>query len=247
MPEADRARRPAVVRARGPLPDLQRGLLGDRRRRLDAAGALRRGDAARPRARRADAGRAGGARPGRADGDSRRRAPKARTGPNGEPVLLLDQDRSRWDRLLIQPRPGGAGLAAQAPAARTARTRCRRRSRPATRAPGRAEETDWARDRGAVRGAGQRQPSPVIELNRGGRGGDGVRARRRAWSSSTRGARSRAAGLPPAAQRPRRPAGEARPVEEARAEFQRAAAMTRNAREQRLLLDRAASCAPVSG
>ena len=60
----------------------------------------------------------------------------ARTGPDGEPVLLPDQDRRRWDRLLI--RRGLAALATRAPGARrrrSARTRCRPRSRPAT--PGR--------------------------------------------------------------------------------------------------------------
>ena len=63
-----RAARAAGVGARGRLPDLQRGLLRDRRRRLDAPGAVQRGDAPRPAAGRADAGRARGPRPARADG-----------------------------------------------------------------------------------------------------------------------------------------------------------------------------------
>ena len=62
---------------------------------------------------------------------------RARIGPTGEPVLLLDQDRARWDQLLI-----GRGLAALERAeelgrTRSAPTRSRPRSRPATRAPAR--------------------------------------------------------------------------------------------------------------
>ena len=64
-----RAGRAPGVGAGGRLPHLQRRLCGDRRRRLDAAAALRGGDAARPHPRRPGAGRAGGARPRRADGD----------------------------------------------------------------------------------------------------------------------------------------------------------------------------------
>ena len=60
---------------------------------------------------------------------------RARVGPDGEPVLLLEQDRTRWDQLLI--RRGLAALArAEALAARSVRTPCRRRSRRATRARG---------------------------------------------------------------------------------------------------------------
>ena len=86
-----RAGAAARVGAGGDLPDLQRGLLGDRRRRLDAAGAVRGRAAPRPHPGRAGAARARGARPGRADGDpglarrapasARRRAdPAARSG-----------------------------------------------------------------------------------------------------------------------------------------------------------------------
>ena len=46
--------------------------------------------------------RAGGARPGRADGDPGVARARARVGPTGEPILLLDQDRARWDQLLIR-------------------------------------------------------------------------------------------------------------------------------------------------
>ena len=60
---------------------------------------------------------------------------RARVGPRGEPVLLADQDRARWDHLLVQR--GLAALRARrgSSAARSARTRCRPRSPPATRAP----------------------------------------------------------------------------------------------------------------
>ena len=68
-PARRRARRPPVVGARGDLPRLQRGLLGDRRRRLDAAGALRGRTAPRAHPGRADPDGAGGPRPGGAHGD----------------------------------------------------------------------------------------------------------------------------------------------------------------------------------
>ena len=69
----------------------------------------------------------------------------ARVGPDGEPILLLDQNRARWDQLLI--RRGLAALDARRGARRrrAGRTRCRPRSPPATRARASAEETDWAR------------------------------------------------------------------------------------------------------
>ncbi len=89
----------------------------------------------------------------------------ARTGPSGEPVLLLDQDRARWDRLLIQR--GLAALAraeqldgAHGPyALQAAIAACHARAF-------RADDTDWARITqlyGVLAGV---QPSPVVELNR---------------------------------------------------------------------------------
>ena len=70
---------------------------------------------------------------------------RARDGPTGEPVLLLDQDRARWDQLLI--RRGLAALDARRSARRRARarTRCRRRSPRVTRERARPDETDWPR------------------------------------------------------------------------------------------------------
>jgi RNA polymerase sigma factor (sigma-70 family) len=89
----------------------------------------------------------------------------ARVGPSGEPVLLLDQDRSRWDRLLI-----GRGLAALERAERLGGSRgpyalqaaiaaCHARAL----AP---EDTDWARIVGLYGELAGIAPSPVVELNR---------------------------------------------------------------------------------
>jgi RNA polymerase sigma-70 factor, ECF subfamily len=89
----------------------------------------------------------------------------ARTGPDGEPVLLQDQDRSRWDRLLI-----GRGLAALERIERLGGTvgpyalqaeiaACHARA-------GRAEDTDWRRITALYDGLAQINPSPIVELNR---------------------------------------------------------------------------------
>ena len=89
----------------------------------------------------------------------------ARVGPAGEPILLLDQDRSRWDRLLIDrgltalaraERLGGA----QGPyALQAAIAACHARAV-------RAEDTDWAHVAALYAILGRVTPSPVIELNR---------------------------------------------------------------------------------
>ncbi len=90
---------------------------------------------------------------------------RARLGPTGEPVLLLDQDRARWDHLLI--RRGLAALAraealggALGPyALQAAIAACHARPRA-------AEETDWARIAALYDALAQLAPSPVVELNR---------------------------------------------------------------------------------
>jgi RNA polymerase sigma factor (sigma-70 family) len=89
---------------------------------------------------------------------------RARMGPNGEPVLLLDQDRSRWDRLLI-----GRGLAALERAGRlgslgpyalqAAIAACHARALT-------PEATDWARIAALYDALSQLLPSPIVELNR---------------------------------------------------------------------------------
>ncbi|MEO8585570.1 MAG: sigma-70 family RNA polymerase sigma factor [Acidobacteriota bacterium] len=89
---------------------------------------------------------------------------KARTGPRGEPVLLLDQDRGRWDQVLI-----GRGLAALAEAEtsgppgpyalQAAIAACHARARTAA-------ETDWARIAALYGELARAAPSPVVDLNR---------------------------------------------------------------------------------
>ena len=173
----------------------------------------------------------------------------ARTGPSGEPVLLLDQDRARWDQLLI--RRGLAALErAEALDAAPGRTpgpyvlqaaiaACHARARS-------AEATDWAQIVGLYTKLGEVTPSPVVELNRavalamlfGPEAGlnvvDALTAEPALKSyhllPSVRGDLLRKLGR----------------FDEARAEFERAAGLTRNERECRLLLDRAAACAVES-
>ncbi len=90
---------------------------------------------------------------------------RARSGQGGRPILLLDQDRSRWDRLLI-----GRGLAALERAAalggergpyelQAAIAACHARARS-------ADQTDWAQIVALYDALGARTPSPVVELNR---------------------------------------------------------------------------------
>ncbi|WP_199092693.1 RNA polymerase sigma factor [Bosea sp. ASV33] len=91
---------------------------------------------------------------------------RARVGPDGEPILLLDQNRARWDRLLI-----GRGLAGLERAQRlagaapgpyllqAALAACHARART-------AEETDWKRIVALYTVLGQVTPSPIVELNR---------------------------------------------------------------------------------
>jgi RNA polymerase sigma factor (sigma-70 family) len=163
---------------------------------------------------------------------------RARVGPTGEPVLLLDQDRGRWDQLLIR-----RGLAAleraealgglRGPyALQAAIAACHARA-------GTAAETDWARIAALYVALGQLAPSPVVELNRAvavgmafgpGAGLDLVDALRSEPSlksyhllPSVRGDLLFKLGR----------------LDEARREFERAASLTRNARERALLLERA--------
>src|SRR5262245_25642146 len=170
----------------------------------------------------------------------------ARTGPSGEPILLLDQDRTRWDWLLIR-----RGLAAleraevcardqgRAPgpyALQAAIAACHARARTGT-------ETDWARIVGLYGALAELTPSPVVELNRA------------VALSMLFGP---AAGLELIDRLTSEPALKAYHLlpsvrgdllqklgrlDEARAEFERAAALTQNARERALLFDRAAACA----
>jgi RNA polymerase sigma-70 factor, ECF subfamily len=164
---------------------------------------------------------------------------RARLGPAGEPVLLLDQDRSRWDWLLVErglaalvraQRPGGAPGPYTVQAAIAA---CHARAR----AP---EDTDWQRIVALYARLARAMPSPVVELNRavavgmafGPQSGlDLVDALRS--EPALRGYH-----LLPAAR------GDLLAKlgrdEEARAEFARAASLTRNSRERAVLLGRSA-------
>ena len=204
-------------------------------------GALRGGAAAGPDPRRAGARRARGARPGRADGDPGLALPRRGSGPDGEPILLLDQDRARWDRLLIRRGLAALGAGRASSAARSARTRCRPRSPPATRGARPPRTPTGTRIAalydalGAGRAVAGRRAQP-------GRRAVAWRSARRPASSWSTGWRSRAgaAGLPPAAERARRPAGPARPPRRGPRRVRARRALTRNARERDLLLARAA-------
>ena len=91
---------------------------------------------------------------------------RARTRPGGEPVLLLDQDRSRWDRILIA-RGSPRSIARTSSAVRSGRTRSRPRSRPATRGPGRRRTPTGSASRRSTTRSREMAPSPVVEINRG--------------------------------------------------------------------------------
>ncbi len=111
---------------------------------------------------------------------------RARVGPSGEPILLLDQNRARWDQLLIR-----RGLAALeraeklggAPRPLRAAGRDRRLPRAGAHPGG---DRLGSASRRSTTALAQLAPSPVVELNRAVAVGDGVRAGRRASSSSTR-------------------------------------------------------------
>src|SRR5206468_2273523 len=90
---------------------------------------------------------------------------RARVGPSGEPVLLLDQDRARWDQLLIRrglaalERAEALGAALGPYGLQAAIAACHARART----PG---ETDWVRITALYDALAQLTPSPVVELNR---------------------------------------------------------------------------------
>ena len=172
---------------------------------------------------------------------------RARTGPSGEPILLMDQDRARWDHLLVRrgldALERAEGLCAEAGGAlgpytlQAAIAACHARAR----VPG---ETDWKRIVALYDGLAQLAPSPVVDLNRavavamayGPEEGlalvDAIAAepalRGYHLLPSVRGDFLEKLGR----------------LDEARGEFERAASLTRNAREVRLLLDRAAALHP---
>jgi predicted RNA polymerase sigma factor len=165
---------------------------------------------------------------------------RARSGPSGEPVLLLDQDRSRWDHVLVR-----RGLAALERAEKTggalgpytlqaAIAACHAQART-------PEETDWKRIVALYDALAQLMPSPVVELNRA------------VAVSMAYGPEEGLALVDAIAAEPTLRGYHLLPsvrgdflqklgrLDEARGEFERAASLTRNAREVRLLLDRAAA------
>jgi RNA polymerase sigma factor (sigma-70 family) len=169
----------------------------------------------------------------------------ARIASNGDPILLLDQDRGRWDHMLIR-----RGLAALDRAEREAALQgiglgpyalqaeiaaCHARARTAA-------ETDWGRIAGIYDALGRLTPSPVVELNR---------------AVAVSMAEGPAAGLVLVDSLMEEPALKNYHLlpgvrgdllfkldrkAEAKGEFERAAALTRNERERTLLLKRAAEC-----
>jgi len=167
---------------------------------------------------------------------------KARRGPEGEPILLLDQDRARWDWVLV-----GRGLAALERASRlggelgpyglqAAIAACHARART-------AEETDWQRIAALYDALAQRAPSTVVELNRAVAVGMafGPAAGLEVADALTSEPTMQRYHLLPAVR------GDLLlklgRTAEAAAEFRRAAALTRNVRERDLLLERAGSAA----
>jgi RNA polymerase sigma factor (sigma-70 family) len=166
---------------------------------------------------------------------------RARVSPSGEPILLLDQDRGRWDYVLI-----GRGLAALERAEalggrlgpyalQAAIAACHARART-------PEETDWMRIVALYDALAALSPSPVVELNR---------------AVALGMAFGPAAGLELVDQLTDEPALEnyhllpsvrgdllekLGRLDEAHSEFERAASLTQNERERKLLCERAAAC-----
>ncbi|HEV3166355.1 MAG TPA: RNA polymerase sigma factor [Isosphaeraceae bacterium] len=167
---------------------------------------------------------------------------RARVGPSGEPILLLDQNRALWDQLLIH-----RGLAALARAEKLGGARgpyalqasiaaCHARALTPT-------ETDWTQIATLYTELAQLMPSPVVELNRAVAVGMafGPQAGLDLVDALTSEPSLQGYHLLPSV-RGDLLAKLARP-NEARAEFERAASLTRNARERELLLERARGCA----
>ena len=169
---------------------------------------------------------------------------RARVGPGGDPILLLDQDRGRWDRVLI-----GRGLAALERAERlggalgpyalqAAIAACHARARTAA-------ETDWARIAALYDALARVTPSPVVELNRAVAHGmaEGPAAGLAIADALVTAKALTGYHLLPAVRADF--LARLGRAGEARAELERAAAMTENRREKELLLARAASQEPA--
>ena len=173
VPARRRPRRAARLGARGDLPRLQRGLRGDGRRRPGCAPRSATTLSGSARILAALVPREPEAHGLVALMELQASRLRARVGPTGEPVLLADQDRARWDRLLV--RRGLAALArAESLGGASAPTRYRRPSPRATRERRSAEETDWPR----IAALYDALAAGVAVADRGaeprGRAGDGI-------------------------------------------------------------------------
>ncbi len=167
---------------------------------------------------------------------------RARIGSSGEPVLLLEQDRARWDQLLIRrglaalDRAQELGGALGPYALQAAIAACHARSRT-------PEETDWPRIAALYDALAQLAPSPVVELNRAVAVAMafGPQAGLELVDALTSEPLLKDYHLLPGVR------GDLLArlgrFDEARAELERAAQLTRNARERELLLERARACA----
>ncbi len=171
---------------------------------------------------------------------------RARVGPSGEPILLLDQNRAHWDQLLIRRGLVALERAEKLRAAKLGEARgpyvvqaeiaaCHARAR----AP---EETDWSRIAALYAELSQIAPSPVVELNRAvavGMAFGPVAGLELVDTLTSESSLQNYHLLPSVRGDLLRKLGR---LEEARGEFERAAALTRNVRERELLLERARSC-----
>ena len=166
---------------------------------------------------------------------------RARTGPAGEPILLLEQNRAAWDHVLIQHGLAALGRAESLSASRgpftvqAAISACHARART-------PEQTDWPRIAALYAELGEIAPSAVVELNRAVAVSMAYGPAEALPLVDTLAAGGELASyhLLPAVR------GDLLVKlgrwDEARVELERAASMTQNARERALLLERAASC-----
>jgi RNA polymerase sigma factor (sigma-70 family) len=170
---------------------------------------------------------------------------RARVGPSGEPILLLDQNRGRWDQLLIRRGLAALGRAeklggALGPYALQATiAACHARARH-------PEETDWERIAALYDALAELTPSPVVELNRAVAlsMAFGPQAGLELVDALTREPSLKDYHLLPSVRGDL--LAKLGRLAEARVEFERAATLTRNARERELLLEHARACANSS-
>jgi RNA polymerase sigma factor (sigma-70 family) len=170
---------------------------------------------------------------------------RSRVGPSGEPILLLDQNRARWDQLLIRrgllalERADKIGGALGPYALQAAIAACHARAHT-------AEETDWKRIAALYDALAELTPSPVVELNRAVAHSMafGPTAGLELVDALTSEPSLRNYHLLPSVRGDL--LAKLGRVDEARAEFERAASLTQNAPERELLLKRAAASARAS-